>query len=224
MILRALRQRLVALGLIVCISPAAAQTTEATLPETIVSGTREPEPRSATPIAATRIDGTTIEEVRPAHPSEILNRVPGVIVTQTNGEGSIVGIRQPFGTAPLNLYLQDNVPVQPTGYFNHNALYLTDIPQAGAVEVIRGPGTSLQGSDAIGGVVNTLTAAPTAGASRGPSARMKPKASRRPRLVSQASTGCIRGSARSCRTPGAIPADAARRRSHPAWRGCRSPG
>jgi hypothetical protein len=162
MILRALCRRLPALGLIACICPAAAQTTEATLPETIVSGTREPEPRSATPIAATRIDGTTIEEVRPAHPSEILNRVPGVIVTQTSGEGSIVGIRQPFGTAPLNLYLQDNVPVQPTGYFNHNALYLTDIPQAGAVEVIRGPGTSLQGSDAIGGVVNTLTAAPTA--------------------------------------------------------------
>jgi outer membrane cobalamin receptor len=104
-----------------CVNAAAAQTTEATLPETIVTGTREPEPRSAEPIAASRIDGATIQEVRPTHPSEILNRVPGVIVTQTNGEGSIVGIRQPFGTAPLNLYLQDNVPVQPTGYFNHNA-------------------------------------------------------------------------------------------------------
>jgi len=141
---------------------AGAETTEAVLPETIVTGTREPELRSSEPIAASRIDGKTIEEVRPTHPMDILNRVPGVFVSQTNGEGSTVGIRQPIGTAPLNLYLQDNVPVQPTGYFNHNALYLTNIPQAGSLEVIRGPGTSLQGSDAIGGVVNTLTAAPTA--------------------------------------------------------------
>jgi len=156
------RRRIAVLGLLAVSIPAAAQDTEAVLPETIVTGSREAERRSEVPIAATRIDRQTIEEVRPAHPQDLLNRVPGVVVQQTNGEGSIVGIRQPVSTSPVYLYLQNNVPVQPTGYFNHNALYLLDLPQARAVEVIRGPGTALQGSDAIGGVINVLTQQPTA--------------------------------------------------------------
>ena len=41
-------------------------------------------------------------------------------------------------------------------------MYEVNIPQAGGIEVIRGPGTALQGSDAIGGVVNILTRAPSA--------------------------------------------------------------
>lgn len=103
-----------------------------------------------------------IDLIRPGHPSDILGRVPGVSVQQTNGEGSIVGIRQPIGTAPVYLYLEDGVPVRASGFFNHNAMYEVNLPQAGGIEVIRGPGTALQGSDAIGGVVNILTRAPSA--------------------------------------------------------------
>ena len=139
--------------------PAAPQVA---LPETVVTGTREAEPRAETPSAISAIRPETIREVRPAHPSELLNRLPGVTVQQTNGEGSLVGIRNPIGTSPLYLYLQDNVPVQAAGFFNHNALYLMNLPQAGGIEVIRGPGTALQGNDAIGGVINVLTPAPTA--------------------------------------------------------------
>ncbi len=140
--------------------PAAPQVA---LPETVVTGTREAEPRAETPSAISAIRPETIREVRPAHPSELLNRLPGVTVQQTNGEGSLVGIRNPIGTSPLYLYLQDNVPVQAAGFFNHNALYLMNLPQAGGIEVTRGPGTALQGNDAIGGVINVLTPAPTTG-------------------------------------------------------------
>ncbi len=147
------------------ITPGAAMAQAAaptiTLPDLVVTGTREAEPRAETPSAISAISRETIREVRPAHPSELLNRLPGVTVQQTNGEGSIVGIRNPIGTSPLYLYLQDNVPVQAAGFFNHNALYLMNIPQAGGIEVIRGPGTALQGNDAIGGVINGLTPPPT---------------------------------------------------------------
>src|SRR5262249_3654960 len=53
------------------------------------------------------------------------------------------------------------VPIRSTGFFNHNALYEINIPQSGGIEVTRGPGTALYGSDAIGGIVNVLTRAPS---------------------------------------------------------------
>ena len=128
--------------------------------EIIVTTTREETLRAETPISISVVNGDEIDLVRPGHPSEILGRVPGVTVQQTNGEGSIVGIRQPIGTSPVYLYLEDGVPVRASGFFNHNAMYEVNLPQSGGIEVIRGPGTALQGSDAIGGVINILTRAP----------------------------------------------------------------
>lgn len=69
----------------------------------------------------------------------------------------MTAIRQPITTKPVYLYLEDGVPTRATGFFNHNALYEVNIPQAGGVEVLKGPGTALYGSDAIGGVINVLT-------------------------------------------------------------------
>jgi outer membrane receptor protein involved in Fe transport len=77
-----------------------------------------------------------------------------------------VAIRQPITTKPMYLYLEDGIPTRATGFFNHNALYEVNIPQSGGIEVLKGPGTALYGSDAIGGVVNVLSrpapAVPTA--------------------------------------------------------------
>ncbi|HTH17325.1 MAG TPA: TonB-dependent receptor, partial [Magnetospirillum sp.] len=53
------------------------------------------------------------------------------------------------------------IPTRATGFFNHNALFEVNLPQAGGLEVIRGPGSALQGSDAIGGVFNVLTKPPS---------------------------------------------------------------
>ncbi len=49
------------------------------------------------------------------------------------------------------------MPIRPTGLFNHNALYEINIVQSDRVEVVKGPGSALYSSDAIGGVINSLT-------------------------------------------------------------------
>jgi outer membrane receptor protein involved in Fe transport len=90
-----------------------------------------------------------------------MNQVPGVAVGVTNGEGHTTAIRQPFTTSPVYLFLEDGIPTRSTGFFNHNALYEIDIPQAGGIEVVRGPGSALYGSDAVAGVINVLTHNPT---------------------------------------------------------------
>jgi outer membrane cobalamin receptor len=88
-----------------------------------------------------------------------MNRLAGVHVSELSGEGHSMAIRQPITTKPMYLFLEDGIPTRATGFFNHNALYEVNIPQSGGIEVLKGPGTAMYGSDAIGGVVNVLTRA-----------------------------------------------------------------
>ncbi len=131
------------------------------LPDVTVTATREGQALTETPAAVGIIPRESIERTRPNHPSQIIGQVPGAAVAVTNGEGHTTAIRQPFTTNPVYLFLEDGIPIRSTGFFNHNALYEINIPQAGGIEVTRGPGSALYGSDAIGGIVNVLTRAPS---------------------------------------------------------------
>src|SRR5262245_33557307 len=109
-------------GIIIAVAawaPAAIASDSERPEEIVVTGTREQTRLSETPSAVKVISSELVDEVKPGHPSEILNRVPGVSIQQTNGEGHITGIRQPIGTAAVYLYLEDGVPVRASGFFNH---------------------------------------------------------------------------------------------------------
>ncbi|MEW5927745.1 MAG: TonB-dependent receptor [Gemmatimonadota bacterium] len=134
------------------------------LEEIVVSASREAQRRAETPATVHAVGGAAIRAAMPAHPSEIASRVPGVWIGAAGGEGHKTAIRQPLTTKPVYLFLEDGVPTRSTGFFNHNALYEVNLPQADRVEVLKGPATALYGSDAIGGVVSVGTRAPSAGA------------------------------------------------------------
>lgn len=131
------------------------------LPSLVVSTTREAQRLGETPATVGVVSSAQLREQRPTHPSEVLSQVPGVWVSVTGGEGHATAIRQPNTTNPVYLYLEDGVPTRSTGFFNHNALYEVNVPQADRIEVLKGPSSALYGSDAIGGVVNVETRAPT---------------------------------------------------------------
>jgi iron complex outermembrane receptor protein len=124
-----------------------------------VSATRELRRRDEGSATIDVIDGSEIRRTHAAHPSGVMNRIPGVHVSELSGEGHSMSMRQPITTKPMYLYLEDGIPTRATGFFNHNALYEVNLPQAAGIEVLKGPGTALYGSDAIGGVVNVLTRA-----------------------------------------------------------------
>lgn len=123
----------------------------------VVSATREAQRRADGTSTIEVLDGAELRRTRAAHPAQLMNRLAGVHVSELSGEGHSTAIRQPISTKPLYLYLEDGIPTRSTGFFNHNALYEVNIPQSGGLEVLKGPGTALYGSDAIGGVVNVLT-------------------------------------------------------------------
>lgn len=126
----------------------------------VVTATREAKPKSEVAESVTSFNKEQIVEIAPSHPAELLNRIAGVHINNLGGEGHMTAIRQPLTTSGVYLFLEDGIPTRPTGFFNHNGLYEVNIPQAGGIEVTRGPGSALYGSDAIGGIINTLTAAP----------------------------------------------------------------
>ena len=123
----------------------------------IVTSTREAKAAHAIPEASDVILEEELRFLAPSHPEEALNRVPGVHINNLGGEGHMASIRQPITTSGVYLFLEDGLPTRPTGFFNHNGLYEINIPQASRVEVIKGPASALYGSDAIGGVINSMT-------------------------------------------------------------------
>lgn len=86
---------------------------------------------------------------------DLLNSIAGVQIEQT---GSVIGhttaIRMPENKSSYYLFMQDGIPVQSSGFFNHNGLAYTTFQSATSVEVLKGAGTALYGSDAVAAVIN----------------------------------------------------------------------
>jgi outer membrane receptor protein involved in Fe transport len=139
------------------------ELTEVPLPlgDIVVSIDREARRRAETAATITVLAGDAIRATRAAHPSELMGRIPGAWINVTGGEGHMTAIRQPQTTNPVYLYLEDGIPTRSTGFFNHNALYEVNLPQADRVEVVKGPATALYGSDAIGATINIGTRPPS---------------------------------------------------------------
>lgn len=142
----------------------AACAAEQLMDEVVVTGTREAVRKSEVAATVGVIKGSEVRAAKASHPSQIIGRVPGVWVNITGGEGHMTAIRQPLTTNPVYAYLEDGIPVRSTGFFNHNALYSVNMPQSGGIEVTKGPGSALYGSDAIGGVINVISRRPPASA------------------------------------------------------------
>jgi len=124
-----------------------------------ITDTREAALKSETSATVSQASQEDIEFIQPGHPSEVLNRMPGVHVNVTGGEGHMTAIRQPITTSAVYLYLEDGIPTRSTGFYNHNALYEINVPQSAGIEVSKGPGSALYGSDAMAAVINVSTKA-----------------------------------------------------------------
>lgn len=152
----------VLLGLLLCIPLYAEEkSTEVkknSVKETIiVTATGKEKNLSDSSISVGKIDGEEINSIRPAHPAEVVNRISGAIVNNLGGESHFTAIRNNLSTGADYLFLENGVPTRSTGFFNHNALYEINVPQSSGLEIIKGPGSALYGSDAMHGVINVLS-------------------------------------------------------------------
>lgn len=129
----------------------------------IVSANREGQARQDAPIAISKINSTQIKDTKATALYQLLNKTPGVYMVNLGNEQHTMSIRQPITYNALYLYMEDGLPIRPTGIFNHNSLYEINMSGVKDIEVIKGPASSLYGSNAIGGAVNFITQNPPAG-------------------------------------------------------------
>ena len=121
----------------------------------IITATRVEENTNDVAVSIQTKDKEEIELDNVVLQKDLLNSLAGVRITQTGSTvGHMTGIRLPSNTSPYYLMLQDGIPIQSSGFFNHNGLAYTNYSSAGSTEVLKGAGTALYGSDAVGATIN----------------------------------------------------------------------
>ncbi|MDR7015574.1 TonB-dependent receptor [Acinetobacter sp. 3657] len=133
-----------------------------TLATIVVTASREGESLNNTPAAISQITSQTLADKNATFIGQLVNQTPGVLMNDLGNEQHMMSIRQPMTTAAVYQYLEDGISVRPVGVFNHNALYELNLAGIDRIEILRGPASSLYGSNAIGGTINFLTKAPSA--------------------------------------------------------------
>lgn len=132
------------------------------LNELVVTASRTAQKRTDVPVAISVISPTMIRQTKPVTLDQVLNKVSGVYMVDLGNEQHTMDIRQPIGFGSNYLYLEDGIPIQTVGDFNHNALIEINQADVDRIEVVKGPSSSLYGSDAVGGAVNFISKRPAA--------------------------------------------------------------
>lgn len=134
--------------------------------EVVVTATGAEQARDTSGQAITVITREQLEQRQTVSLSDYLATTPGVTVTRNAGPGGFTGVRIRGAEAEQTLTLIDGVrvndPSSPGGGFDFGNLLAGSIDR---VEVLRGANSVAWGSQALGGIVNVVTAQPTDGLS-----------------------------------------------------------
>ena len=139
--------------------PAAAQEADEDI---VVTASGFEQPRGETGQAISVIDAERLETLQVVSIADALQTLPGVRIAQRGPVGSQTSAFIRGGNSSQTLVLIDGVrindPSSPNAAFDFGALLTGNV---GRVELLRGPNSIIWGSQAIGGVVNIQSLAPT---------------------------------------------------------------
>ena len=137
---------------------------QSSAPADIIYVTGDRQGEVVTSLAISRVDQAEISQTGAQHPAELVNQIPGVGMQRGNGTEHLTAIRSPVLTGGAGagsfLFLEDGIALRAAGFGNVNGLFENLNQLASGLEVVRGPGPALYGSNALHGLINTLTPAP----------------------------------------------------------------
>lgn len=142
-------------GLAALAGPGFAQSS--LLPDTVVSASREPLPASRVGSAVTVITRSDIEARQALTAADLLRDVPGVTLGRSGSFGGQTDVRIRGAESNHTLVLIDGIKVNDPSLsqtFDFSQITANEIER---IEVLRGPQSSIYGSEAVGGVINIVT-------------------------------------------------------------------
>jgi vitamin B12 transporter len=128
----------------------------------VITASRVPESKAATPASVTVIDQQRIERLGEPLAVSLLRLTPSAAVTTLGPAGSLAEVRIRGSEANHTLLFVDGIKINDPASGDTPRFELLNADLASRIEVVRGPQSALWGSDAIGGVmsVNGLDDAP----------------------------------------------------------------
>ncbi len=137
---------------------------DVTIDEVVVEAFRLPTEISEMGVSAWIVDEETIESRGYLHMTDVLTTAPGVTINQNGAFGGQASARIRGASSDQTLVLIDGIvgndTSTPGGGFNVGIFDVTDVER---VEILKGPQSTLWGSDAIGGVINIVSKKPDEG-------------------------------------------------------------
>lgn len=130
---------------------------EHTLGETVVTATRTPLSVRQIPANVTVITAQDIEKNHYQSVSQVLENVNGVVVEHASGEDHVRLNGEDRVVVMVDGVRLNNDQGAPSGRSGTNLQMLPSVKNIKRIEVVKGGGSALYGSDAIGGVVNIIT-------------------------------------------------------------------
>ena len=130
------------------------------LEEVVVTATRTIRQLSSLPLPVTLITRKQLQQTGVTRLNEILNEQTGIIMTPDATIGGGEGVQIQGIASDYVLVLIDGAPVvgRSSGNLDLSRFAVGSIRQ---IEVVKGPSSSLFGSEALGGVINIITEKPT---------------------------------------------------------------
>lgn len=151
-------------GILLSMPSYSAETENKQTDETIViTLSRDEQPLSEVTRAVGIIDNAALEMENHSHIQQVFNQQPGVQFHRNSGQEYLAAIRSPVltgaGACGEFLMLENGIPLRPSGMCNVNELFEAHHQLAESIEIVRGPATSVYGSNGLHGVVNITTPA-----------------------------------------------------------------
>ncbi|MFC1733554.1 TonB-dependent receptor [candidate division KSB1 bacterium] len=138
------------------------EQTSVELEQITISSNREEKVRKEVPVSMTMITKKNIDEIKATSMGYLLNKSSSVLFAEFGNESQSLAIRQPLSFVRTQLVLlEDGIQIGPTSITTSTDLKEFNIAGTRNIEIIRGPASSIYGSEAVGGAINFITQNPS---------------------------------------------------------------
>jgi outer membrane receptor protein involved in Fe transport len=126
-----------------------------------VTATKQNSSLQDVPASLSLIDVETLELIEAQHINQVLARVAGTWISRGNGQEHLTAIRSPVltgaGSCGAFFMALDGISLRAPGFCNANQLFDANSEQAARIEVLKGPASTLYGTNALHGAINIIS-------------------------------------------------------------------